>query len=97
MIEMCATIQNDRGIHVRPACVIYKAVENRPESITLAFRGQEIPVGSIMDLICLGLGKGDRVSIRVEGDDERGLCARLVELFETRFDFPARDTEEDSA
>ncbi len=93
MIEMSATIRNDRGIHVRPACVIYKAVENYSGNITLAYRKQEIPLTSIMDLICLGLSKGDMVQIKVEGGDEQVECTKLVELFETCFDFPPREEE----
>jgi phosphocarrier protein len=97
MIEMNATIQNARGIHVRPACVIYKAVENFTGQITLGVARQEISLTSIMDLICLGLGKGDMVRISVEGNDETGECSKLVELFETHFDFPTREQEEHSA
>ncbi len=88
---MKATIQNSRGIHVRPACVIYKSLESFTGRITLAFAKQEIPLTSIMDLICLGLSRGDTVKIRVEGNDETRECAKLVELFETRFDFPVRE------
>jgi phosphocarrier protein HPr len=93
MTEMSATIRNDRGIHVRPACVIYKAVEQYKGNITLSYMKQEISLTSIMDLICLGLGKGDMVHIRVDGTNERVECSRLVELFETHFDYPPREEE----
>jgi phosphotransferase system HPr (HPr) family protein len=93
MIEKTAIIQNDRGIHVRPACVIYKSVENYNGEIFIAFRGQEISLISIMDLICLGLNKGDMVKIRVNGTEEADACSRLVNLFQTNFDFPPNPEE----
>jgi phosphotransferase system HPr-like phosphotransfer protein len=38
----------------------------------------------------LGLEKGAEVSIQVSGPDEEAFCNKLVELFETHFDFPAK-------
>jgi phosphotransferase system HPr (HPr) family protein len=93
MFELKAIIQNSRGIHVRPACAIYKAFEEFTGHVTLTYSKQEVPLTSIMDIICLGLGRGDTIGIRVEGSNERRECEKLVELFQTSFDFPARESE----
>ena len=49
-----------------------------------------------MELIGLGLGAGSTILIRVEGPDEEEQCARLVELFETHYDFPHRNLGQDT-
>ena len=46
---------------------------------------------SVMSLMALGLLPGSTVTIRVEGPGEDAFCDRVVELFETRFDFPPGD------
>lgn len=49
-----------------------------------------------MALIGLGLEEGTEIVVRVEGPDEEDQCRRLVELFETHFDFPHRHPGEDT-
>jgi hypothetical protein len=49
-----------------------------------------------MSIIALGLEAGTEIIIRVEGPDEEDQCRRLVELFETEFDFPQRLPCEDT-
>ena len=42
---------------------------------------------SILDLLTMGLQKGETVTISVTGEKEEELCKKLAELFETEFDF----------
>lgn len=49
-----------------------------------------------MALIALGLEAGTSIAIRVEGPDEESQCKRLVDLFETHFDFPHRNPGQDT-
>ena len=90
MVEMKATIHNAQGIHCRPSGVICKACENYDGEIILVTREAEVQLKSIMDIILLGLFKGDSVVIRVSGKNEIEMCEKLVKLFETNFDFPPR-------
>jgi phosphotransferase system HPr (HPr) family protein len=91
MVEMTATINNIQGIHCRPSGVIFKACENYDGEIVLTSKGTEVQVTSIMDIIVLGLFKGDSVVIKVSGENEAGMCEKLVELFEQNFDFPPQE------
>jgi phosphocarrier protein HPr len=91
MVEMTATIQNAQGIHCRPSGVICKACENYNGEIFLVTGEAEVRLKSIMDIILLGLFKGDSVVIRVSGENETEMCEKLVELFEKNYDFPPRE------
>ena len=91
MVEMTATVQNNQGIHCRPSGVIFKASEDFKGEIVLKAKGMEVKLTSIMDIIVMGLFKGDSVLIRVSGKDEDIICRQLVELFEKKYDFPARE------
>ena len=90
MVEMTATVRNDRGIHCRPAGIIFKAIEDYDGKIVLITGETEITLTTIMDIIILGLFKGDSVIIRVSGKDEDTMCKKLIELFEKKYDFPPR-------
>ena len=45
---------------------------------------------SALELIMLGLEQGTEVTIQVSGPDEEAFGKKLVQLFETHFDFPPR-------
>jgi phosphocarrier protein HPr len=88
MMEMYATIQNDAGIHCRPSAEIYKFTEHYSGRILICANGEKVKLSSIMDIIALGLHKGDRIMIQVYGENEAVIIKKLVDLFETHFDFP---------
>lgn len=96
MVEMPATIQNSAGIHCRPSACIVKATAAYPGEITVIAPSGSCDPRSIMALIALGLEQGTQITIRVEGPDEEEQCRRLVELFETHFDFPMRNPGQDT-
>ncbi|MCZ7592953.1 MAG: HPr family phosphocarrier protein [Kiritimatiellae bacterium] len=96
MVELPATIQNSAGIHCRPSACIVKALSGYPGQVTVISPAGECDPRSIMELIGLGLGAGSTILIRVEGPDEEEQCARLVELFETHYDFPHRNLGQDT-
>jgi phosphocarrier protein len=90
MADATATIRNRDGIHCRPSVVIVKAMEGYPGRIRIANDMGETNLQSVMSLMTLGLRSGDSVSITVTGPDEDVTCRKIVELFETHFDFPQR-------
>ncbi len=93
MIERTATVQNQQGIHCRPSAVIVREAMNYPGVINAKYDGRESNLRSVMDLLILGLKQGAEITIQVSGPDETQFCGRLVELFETHFDFPPRDQD----
>jgi len=89
MTSRTATVRNEYGIHCRPSAVIAQEVRSYPGRITVRTSdGREADPRRLLELISLGIHCGDTVVIEVEGPDEDKVCTRLVELFETNFDFP---------
>ena len=89
MITAQATVRNEYGIHCRPSAVIVKESQKYLGKIEiLNGDGQVADAKSMLALIGLGLACGSTVTIRIEGPDEEAACRRLIELFETEFDFP---------
>ena len=88
---MTATVQNKGGIHCRPSAIIFKSIEDYDGEVVLITGGTETLLTAIMDIIGIGLFKGNRVVIRVTGKNEEEVCRQLVELFEKNYDFPPRE------
>jgi phosphocarrier protein HPr len=90
MITKKAIIQNENGIHVRPSQVISTRMMGYTGAVTITTHQLSISDMNIISIISLGLIKGDAITITVEGPDEEQTGNRLVELFETEYDFPPR-------
>ena len=83
-----ATIANSQGIHCRPSAVIVKEFMGYPGTIRISNGKGSCDVSSVMQLLSLELHLGSKVKIEVEGENEVAVADRLVELFQTHFDFP---------
>ena len=94
MIEKQAIVRNAHGIHCRPSAMIVTEAWRYPGQIEVAAEGGQSDLRSLLTLVSLGLQQGAQIRIRVTGPDEEQVCRRLVELFETNFDFPTVSPEE---
>ncbi len=90
MVRKTAVVKNSAGIHVRPSGVIFKEINGYPGTIEITSNGTTAILNNIMVLLSLGLVKGSKVEISVEGPEEEEKCSKLVELFEQEYDFPPR-------
>ncbi len=83
-----AIIANAQGIHCRPSALIVKEFQGYPGTIRISNPNGSCDVSSVMQLLSLEMQMNSTVKIEVEGGDEAATADRLVELFQTRFDFP---------
>ena len=89
MVIRKVTIQNLKGIHVRPAGLIVSSVQGYPGKITVSTSdGKQASLHSILSLLSLGLTAGEEVTLEVSGPEEEKVCLDLVVAFSSSFDFP---------
>lgn len=88
MIERAAIIRNGQGIHCRPSAKIVTEASRHACRIRVLADAGEADLHSLLALVSLGLQEGTLIRIQVTGGDEEAVCAKMVELFETQFDFP---------
>jgi phosphocarrier protein HPr len=86
-----ATIKNINGIHCRPSAVIIGQSKKYSGSIKISSINGETDLKSVIGLIGLGLEIGHEITIDVSGEDEDTFAQKLIDLFETEFDFPERE------
>ncbi len=87
-----AVIRNSAGIHCRPTAVIVKEARRFECEISVhTSNDTTADPKSAIELLALGLDEGTEIEIEANGDSAPACCQRLVELFETEFDFPPRE------
>lgn len=76
------TIQDELGIHARPAGLLAKTAKNYESEITITKDGKAVVCTKLMALMGLGVKCGDTVTITVNGADEEAAAAGMKEFLE---------------
>ncbi len=78
------TVQNEAGLHARPASLFVKESSKFNSDIKIIKEDKEYNGKSIMSILSIGVGKGDKITICAEGEDEEVAVAELVDLLLNR-------------
>ena len=81
MITMTYTIQDELGIHARPARVLVKEVKKFQSKIMLEGNGKKAEAGKLLAIMGMGIKHGTEVTITAEGPDENEAIAAMEEFF----------------
>lgn len=69
MVERELVLQNDTGLHARPASMIVKEASKYNSEIKILKGNHEYNAKSIMSLLSMGAKKGDTLVIQALGED----------------------------
>jgi len=64
-------LKNETGMHARPASIFVKEATKYKSDIKVLKNGQEYNAKSIMIILSMGAGKGEKLIIIAEGEDEK--------------------------
>ncbi|MBE5895610.1 MAG: HPr family phosphocarrier protein [Lachnospiraceae bacterium] len=79
------TIQDEMGIHARPAGMLTKEAKNYQSTITMEKDGKSVNVLKLMAVMAMGIKCGETVTVTVEGEDEEVAAAAMEEFFKANF------------
>ena len=82
MVSFNYVIQDEIGIHARPAGMLAKEAKAFESKITLAAKGKEADVTRLMAVMGMGIKCGDEVTVSAEGADEEKAIEALKQFFE---------------
>ncbi len=68
-LELSLVIHNPNGLHARPASRLVRCAGSFSAKITIEKDGKRVDAKSINQVMTLGIRKGDRMSLRFEGED----------------------------
>lgn len=85
MIRKKVTVQNDAGIHARPASLIVKEATRYESEFHVHMYGYRINGKSILGLLTLAAEKGAELELEIDGPDEQEAMDRITTLFKNGF------------
>ena len=77
MKQMEITINNETGLHARPAKTLVNLVKQFKSSITIYHGEKKANAKSLISVLTLGASKGSQLRIEVSGDDEEHALAEI--------------------
>ena len=89
MYQKETTVKNSTGLHARPASDFVKAAKEFESKIKIMRSGSDedeaVNAKSIVMLLSLGVGKGEKIVVSATGYDEEKAVDTLVELIDSGF------------
>ena len=82
MISKKVIINNDVGLHARPAALFVKEANKFSSNIYIEYKGRKINGKSVIGVMSLGAFGGEEITISANGIDEKKALETLTELVE---------------
>lgn len=78
-------VQNQVGLHARPATFFIQKANEFKSSIWVEKDERKVNAKSLLGVLSLGITKGTTISIIADGADEKEAVASLVKLINSNF------------
>ncbi len=85
MISRSVTIQNDVGLHARPATFFIQKANSYKCSIWVEKDDCRVNAKSLLGILSLGISKGTEIVIIADGNDEADAVEGLAALVDSKF------------
>ena len=85
MISKNVTIQNNVGLHARPATFFIQKANTYQSSVWVEKEDRRVNAKSLLGVLSIGITKGMTVTLIADGSDEKEAIDGLAELIDTNF------------
>jgi len=85
MVEKNFEIQNELGLHARPAALFVKTANSFKADIIVEKEGKKVNGKSIMGIMMLAASKGSAIKIKAKGKDADEAMVALQDLIVSKF------------
>lgn len=86
MLSKNVIVQNQVGLHARPATFFIQKANNFKSSIWVSKDDRKVNAKSLLGVLSLGIIKGTTITVIADGEDEEEAVNTLVELIDSNFD-----------
>ena len=81
MAKFTYVVQDNEGIHARPAGLLVKEAAKYESKVSLTKDGKTVDAARLMAVMSLGVKQGQTVTVTVEGSDEENATAGMQKFF----------------
>ena len=78
-------VQNEKGLHTRPATELVKCTSTFKANITLSLQDLTVNAKSLLGILMLAASRGSKVKIEAIGIDAEDAVKSLIELASNKF------------
>jgi phosphocarrier protein len=78
-------VENQVGLHARPATLFVQAAQKHQAEITVSYEGKTVNAKSLLGLLSLGVTKDAIITVSANGSDEEAALSALTILLESNF------------
>ena len=82
MISRSVTIQNNHGLHARPATFFIQKANSYKSSLWVEKEDCRVNAKSLLGVLSLGIVKGTTITLIADGQDENEAVTGLIDLIE---------------
>lgn len=82
MLSRELTVQNELGLHARPAAQMAKIASTASHAIWLEKNGQRVDAASILDILSLACEQGSQIIVHIENAEDLDVLEKLARLIE---------------
>lgn len=79
------TVENQVGLHARPATLFVQMAQKHKADITVSYEGKTVNAKSLLSLLSLGVTKDAIITVAANGSDEDVALDALTTLVESNF------------
>lgn len=76
-------VNSTTGLHARPATLLVKKASSFKSNIYIEYNGKKANAKSLIGVLSLGVNKGGKITLYVNGDDEMYAMEELTNLIES--------------
>ncbi|MGI6539058.1 MAG: HPr family phosphocarrier protein [Caldicoprobacterales bacterium] len=85
MVQKDFVIENEAGLHARPAARLIKTAGGFQSDISIIHGTKKGNAKSLLSVLALGIFKGTQITIQADGPDEVAALYKIEKLIESNF------------
>ena len=78
-------LQNETGLHARPAAELVKLATSFPCDVNITANGRTVTAKSILGIMSLGIKASTEIEIETNGEDEERAMEEIIKAFNNKF------------
>lgn len=82
MVHQLVTIQAEKGLHMRPAGVLARAMSNYQAEVLLLYKDKQVNAKSLLNILGAGIRQGCQIEIQCDGIDEQEAMQTALDVIE---------------